>query len=358
MRLVRYFATYYVAMILLTLAALVVLVVAVSLVENLGILASNEEGGVTALGLAYFGAIEYAYQMLPVACFVGALVAGTQLARRGEVMAVQAAGCGPLYLGGPFLGVVLFTACLGSACGEFVLPGAIAERARLQREEIKHVDPLTQFYTRRAQWFRERDLLLYLPAVDVHHATFSDPMVYKLNDGLISYVIDAKLLRHNHTGWWLDNAEKHAVDDPTIERSESMALDLRVTPTDLIDVTGNPREMRAADVAALIARRQHAGFDVTAHRLELASRFAFPLSAVGLVMTGVPWALDPNRRRSLSGILGGGVLVIAGQLALSHVFRLLALAHKISPALGAWGGPVACLVAVPMSYALYRRLRT
>ena len=357
MRLVLYFGRYLAGVIVMTLTALVVLVVAVTLVENAGELSRADTGGLIAMRLAYFSAIEYGYQVLPVACFVASLVAGTQLARRGEVLAVQAIGRGPLHVWGAFLSVVMLTACCGSACGEWVVPGAIAGRQRIQREEIRHVDALTQFYNRRAQWFRERDLLLYLPQVDAVTESFADPIVYKLDDGLIAQVTEAQFLRHDKEGWWLEHAQKSNISIPGIERAERMPLNLHVTPTDLIDVTGNPREMHASAVARLIARRQNAGFDATAHRLELHSRLAFPLSAVWLVALAVPWSLDPDRKRSLAVTLGGGVIVIALELSITQVFRLLALAHKIAAPLGAWGAPCTCLLLFPLSAWYYRRRR-
>jgi lipopolysaccharide export LptBFGC system permease protein LptF len=148
------------------------------------------------------------------------------------------------------------------------------------------------------------------------------------------------------------------VDSPEVRTAVRLALSLRVTPTDLIDVTGNPREMRTSEVRTLIARRRHAGFDVTAHRVELHNRFAFPLSSVWLVLAAVPWALDPDRRRSLAVTLGAGVVAVALELALSQIFRVLALAHKIAAPWGAWGAPAVCIAAIPVSYALYQRRRT
>lgn len=357
MRLMRYFARYYAGVIVLTLASLVVLVVAVTLVENAGELTRTDSGGFTALRLAYYSAIEYGYQVLPVAAFVAVLVAGTQMARRGEVLAVQAAGRGPLHLWGPYIGIVVLFALTGSACGEYIVPRAIAGRQRIQREEIRHVDALTQFYTRRAQWFREGSLLLYLPSVDAATGSFADPMVYRLENGLIAEIIEARTLRHEPDGWWLDDAEIRRVRDAEIQRLPRLQLPLHVTPTDLIDVTGNPREMGTGEVSRLITRRQNAGFDTTAHRVELHTRMAFPLSAIWLVAMAVPWALDPDRRRSLAVTLGGGVVAIAIELSVTQVFRLLALAHKIPAPIGAWGAPLLCIVAIPLSYWLYQYRR-
>ena len=44
-------------------------------------------------------------------------------------------------------------------------------------------------------------------------------------------------------------------------------------------------------------------------------------------------------------------------LAVTHVFRLLALGHKIPVPLGAWGSGVVTLLVVPLSVWLYQRYR-
>jgi hypothetical protein len=55
--------------------------------------------------------------------------------------------------------------------------------------------------------------------------------------------------------------------------------------------------------------------------------------------------------------LGVGVVVIAVLLALTQVFRLLALGHEIPAPLGAWGVGLVALAFSPASFALYRRYR-
>ena len=67
MRLVWYFARLNLGSVLLTLASLIVLVVAVTLVENAGTLSTLDEGGNTAMLLAFYSAVERGYDVLPVA---------------------------------------------------------------------------------------------------------------------------------------------------------------------------------------------------------------------------------------------------------------------------------------------------
>lgn len=358
MRLLRYVALAYAGAVLLTLFGLVVLVVAAGLVENAGNLARVEAGPGAALQLAALQGVAFAYQILPAACFLGALVAGTNLARRGELLGMQAAGVGPLHLWGAFLLVAGLVALVGGVGGELAVPRALAALERTQRQVFQRADALTNFYDRRTQWFRSGDLILHLPEVDAEAQAFTSPVAYEFRAGALTRVIDAERLVFTEGRWWLEEARILDVATSTMSPAARVPLALRVAPQDLVDVTGDPRQMRLDAVAELARRREGAGFDATSHRIELHARVAHPLTSLCLFLVVAPWALHPARRRSLAVNLGAGVVVIAMLFSLMYVFRLMALGHKVPPSLGAWGLVLASALAVPPSYLLYRRYRT
>ena len=357
MRLWRYFAAHYLAMIALTLTLLVVLVVAVTLIDNAADLTTTATGGAVAWRLALCGAIEFTYLTLPIACFIGALVAGTQLAKRGELLAVQAAGMHPWTLWGPFVMVTVLVTSLGAVLGETAVPMAAAMRGRIAAEHLQKVDPLARFYARRNPWFREGPWLLYLPEAAPQTATFARPQVFRFADGLIAESIDADALSYQDHGWWLYHAARRSVAVAEVQRIDRLWLPLRVGPDDLMASTGNPREMPSVEVMRLIARRRNANMDTAAYRVELHNRVTHPATALVLVLIGLPWFTDVGRRQSLAVTLGVGAAVVAVALATSQVFRLLALGHKIAAPWGAWGGVVVAVALLPWSFRLYRSHR-
>jgi lipopolysaccharide export system permease protein len=353
----RYFAAVSAAATLLVWLTLVVLIVAVSLVESAGNLAASDSGLAAALLLVGFNSIRYGFQLLPIACFVGALVAGTVLARSGELLAAQAGGVSALKLAGVFLFVVVVAAGGGAACGEVLVPVAVERGERVLTEQLKSRSDLSNFYNRRLHWFREGDLLLYVGGLDRERRLVAQPIVYRFQDGLIAEVIEAEVMRHDGNTWLLEKARLRAAETAHIEEAEVMPLELRATPSDLLDTIGDPRQMGAPEVRALVERRTKAGFDTTSHRIELHNRYALPLSAIWMFLVVAPWALHPERRRSLAVALGGGVGIIAMLLGVTHVFRALALGHKIPVALGAWGPGLVSLLLMPISFWLYQRYR-
>ncbi|MEM6732629.1 MAG: LptF/LptG family permease, partial [Myxococcota bacterium] len=183
LRLSRYVGTSYLGAVLLTTTGLTMLVVAASMIEGGSRLAGAGVG--TVLKLALFQGLAFSYQILPAASFLGALIAGTLLARRGELLGVQVSGIGmgPIWRG--FTGVALLVAFSGYMLGEWVVPPAVNGLERTQEDELEgRQDGITAFYAYRLSWFRSGDLVLHLPSIADQDATvFETPAVYETREG-------------------------------------------------------------------------------------------------------------------------------------------------------------------------------
>lgn len=351
----RYAAGLYARVLALVWSVLVLIVVAVTLVESAGELAQGRAGGQDAAALLAYNAVIYGYQVLPIACGLAVLVAGALLARRGELLGMQAGGVRPRRLWAA-VGVVLLAAVCGAwAAGEWAVPWAVAGQSEAK---LAGRDQLRRFYTERSRWLRHNDLILFLPAV--RHATqrVLEPVVFRVRDGIVAEVLEAETLHFAQGQWWLMDGQRFEVERARKWSFTRRPLQLEgMQPVDLLDVARDPRQIGAHAVWRLIQRRQRAGFDVTAHRIELHNRMAYPLFAVCLVFLLAPWAFSPNRGRSLAVSLGAGVGLVAVVLAVMQVFRMLALAHVLPPWLGAWGLIGVSALGIPCSLVLQRRHR-
>jgi lipopolysaccharide export LptBFGC system permease protein LptF len=255
--------------------------------------------------------------------------------------------------------VVGVAAVIGLGAGELLVPRAKARLDRLQQGDVTpRSQSLGRYYDRHTQWFRGGDLLLYLPSYDPATQSFVDVVGYRLSDGLVSAVIDAERLAYENGGWLLVGAREQRVATSELVEHERVPLALNVGLADLLEITGDPAVMSRRDVRELAARRRRAGFDAAAFEIELHNRIAYPLAALAMFLLAVPWSLNPNRRRSLAVNLGAGVVGVAVLLSLTYVFRLLALSHRLPPALGAWGIHAFCLALAPVSMLLAQRYRT
>ncbi len=355
--LIRYIGTTYAGAIALTTSGLTLLVVAASMIEGGGALAKAGASVGTVLKLALFNGLAFSYQILPAASFLGALIAGTLLARSGELLGVQASGIGmrPIWTG--FVSVALLVCVSGYALGEWVVPEAVEALARTQAEELGGgTDGLSSYYSRRSSWFRSGDHVLFLPSRG-NGTRFESPVVYEAVEGQLRSITEAGALRFEDGLWELLDAVRFDVESGDSVTRAAMPINLGVSPEDITRVTGDPRQMRVGEIAELIERRERAGFDSTSHRIEFHNRLAYPANALWMLLVALPWALHPDRRRSLAVNLGAGVVVIAVLFVVTYMFRLLALGHKLPVGLGAYGIFSTCLLMIPSSAALYRRYR-
>ncbi len=357
MRLGLYIAKIYTAAIFLSLSLLVVLVVSVTLIESASQMSRLDDGAMVALQLAMFQAVDFAYQVLPITAFLGALVTGALLARSGELLAMQAAGLGPVRILMPCLLVTLIVCGIGMVGGEWGVPWGLKEADKIRMKHMRRHSALTSFYNRRTHWFKNKDLVLHLPSVDLETGVFLNPSIYDMQDGQIREVIEAESMKEVNGTWVLSRVSIYRSVGIPFEGRDEFELKMAVSTRDLTDVTGNPRLVTRGELENLIERRNQAGFDSSLHQVELHQRVAFPMLAFWLFLLAAPWVIDPGRRRSMPVNLGVGVVAIAAVLSATHVFRLLALGRKIDTAVGAWGVALVCLIAIPLSWMAQRRVR-
>lgn len=357
MRLGFYIGKTFVASVALSLILLVILVVSVTFIESAGHMSDLDNGAWVALQLALFQAVDFAYQLLPITGFLGALITGALLARNGEFLAMQAAGLGPTKILLPCLLVILMLCALGGMAAEWAVPWGLQEAEKIRVHHMQRPSALTRFYNRRNQWFRHNNLVLYLPSVDLKTGVFHKPVIYDMVDGNVREVIEAETMQEIDGDWVLKSLSIHRSGGVPFEERDEKKLQLQLSTRDLTDVTGNPRHLRTSELDELVERRLHAGYNSAMHALEVHQRIAFPMLALWLFLLAAPWVIDPRRRRSLTLNLGVGVLAIAVVLSLTQVFRLLALGGKINAGFGAWGVAFVCLLALPVSWIAQRRIR-
>ncbi|MEC9464477.1 MAG: LptF/LptG family permease [Myxococcota bacterium] len=357
MKLNRYLAVLYTGSVGLSLVCLVMLVVAAQFLEGASSFRPERGGASAALELALLVGLEYGFQILPVAVFLGALVAGTVLARRGELLAMQAGGMSTLRQALP-MGFVVCMITLGAVwVGDAWMPRALERAEMIRLEKLNKASPLHRFFSRRAHWFHHDDLMLHLPVIDRASGGFRGPTVYRVEQGSIIEVMTARTLTYSQAGWVLSLVERFepGVREPV--RYDVYPLKLNVEPGDLVGVAGNPKHLNRSDIQTLIERRERAGMEVTAHQLELHQRLSLPLASIWMFLLALPWALLPDRRRSMAIVLGAGVVAVAVLLSGMHIFRMLALSEQLSAFWGCWGVGVLGLSAVPINQILVNRYR-
>ena len=352
MKLSLYIARLYASSVVICVAVLVILVLCATLMESAGNLSGNADGLWVALELSALGSIEYAYQVFPVASLLGALITGTVLARRGELMALQSSGMSVTRQAIPFVVVAGLFSLGGLWLGEVALPTAQAEIDSLRLTKLRQKSALNRYFTKDLQWFRQGDWMMYLPVSGRTGKSFREPILYRMENGLVAEVLHGHVLKYENDSWILHEVERFLPGLGRSEKKTRQDIRLKVSPPDLLNVAGNPRHMQSKDIEHLIRRRTVSGADTTAHALEYHGRKAYPMGIFWMCILALPWALKPDRRRSMALNIGLGVVAIGVLLTVTHIFRMLCLGQVIPTWLGAWGMGILSIPFTPISFWL------
>ena len=354
MKIALYIARIYGLSVLACVSVLVLLVVSATLMESVGNLSGRQDGMWVALQLSALGSVEYAYQVFPVASLLGALITGTVLARRGELMAMQSSGVSVGRQSIPFI-VMASIFSLGALwLGEVALPSAQAEIDSLRLTKLRQKSALNRYFTKELQWFRQGDWMMFLPVSGRTGESFRQPILYRMEEGLVAEVLHAEELVYENDSWILNDVERFLPSRGTSEKKARQDIRLKLSPEDLLYVAGNPRHMQSSDIHDLIRRREMSGADTTAHALELHGRKAYPMGILWMCILALPWALKPDRKRSMAVNIGAGVVAIGVLLSATHFFRMLSLGQTIPTWMGAWGMGLLSIPCTPISFWLAR----
>lgn len=348
----RYAARLYAMVCALTLVCLGAVIAVVRLVEQADVLRSRGDL-VTTLRIAGWLTVEQVHQVWPIAMFLAWVITVTLLRSRGELTGAQALGLGPWRCWGAVAALMLVVLAMGQGLGEWAVPKAVARTQTLFVEELgTQPGKVGRYYQRRSPWFFVGDTLLHLPRMNPGERAFLEPLVYELRAGELMAMTEAQALRFQQDGWLLQKARRRPMHGPPeLGPPQDRTLELGVSFDDLQEVTGHPRHLSSAAVKRLIERRQRAGLQTTAHETEWWGRLWHPMLGLWMVLLSLVatrWSPPPGRGASITGALGGAVVVVAVVLGAAQVGRVLALGEYLSPAWGALlpGAMVVCLLAV------------
>ena len=258
---------------------------------------------------------------------------------------------------------VLAVGLLGAAAwlgGETLLPRAELGVQRVHVEELhKGLGKVGRIFAQRQPWLVVGDWLLYLPTADPKRRRFEGVTLYRLAGGAIAELHEAAALVYEADagGWVLHDVVSHLAQESRTLRQARRPLALPLGSEDLMEVTGDPRQLTTTQLGGLIARREQAGLESVGYRVYWHGRWAHPLQGLALLLLAAPWLFSPGRRRGLAARVGWAVVILGAVLGLGQAVRLAAVAGDLPPPLGGWAGVLIALLAAPLAPAVGWLLR-
>jgi lipopolysaccharide export system permease protein len=279
-----------------------------------------------------------AYQLAPAALIIAAALFVTQLARRGELIALFSLGIRPLRLAVP---AAAFSSVLGIAL--FVLGEKVVVRADARAEEIQ-VKRFNRWgdwgtYHVGSSWVRGKDGRIFHLGSPTDGG-FEPVTVLEIAPPFrLARRIDARRIEPAANGWRLIDAveTRYAVTKaPGGEiferRADVLEESFPETPHDFELASGRPRQLSWNRLREQLERRRAAGLVTREYEVTLAERAAQPVQPVPAALAAMGLAMQlqrPRRRMPLAGAVALGLGLSMLLWAVSVIAHALAMAASV-----------------------------
>ena len=327
------------------------LIFSASLVEGMAL--KSAQGGVDVLiRTGLLKTVEFAWLVMPAAGSLGALVAGTIVARRGELTGFYSCGGEPKSIMKTWFAAGLLWVGLGLYMGERAVP--LSKEALLDLNLGSKKAEALRMERRPVEWVSIDNWRIYLPSISHDHSVFRQPQLLEMSDGGLGFVWKADELVYERDVWALRGATRYSLQGDVLTFKER-EIKLSITPQDLWMVAAPPSVLPRVILKELVAQRRRVGTDYVHHELSLARRLGYPLAFLPLLLLVSPFALQANRRRTFAQAVGIGALVIGVAFSVEGLFRMLALGRQLAPAWGGWGLTVSASLCAALFWLRLRK---
>jgi LPS export ABC transporter permease LptF/LPS export ABC transporter permease LptG len=283
-----------------------------------------------------------AYQLLPLAGLVAALVTLGVLSKNNEITAFKAGGVS-LYR----ISLPLLIAGLALGAGMFLLDDTFLPYANQKQDALRNQikgRPAQTFFQPRRQWiFGESSKVYNYELFDADQQIFGGLNVFHLDP----QTFQLRRRVYASRAHWEGRMKKWVLEEGWVRDFEGSKV-TRYLPfyaTSLDELTETPgyfqREVKQhyqlnwRELRRYINELQQAGFDVTRLSVQWHKKFAYPLLTPIVILLAVPFAIRVGARGAIGGLaLAVGIAV--AYWALDRLFEAMGGVGQLPPLLSAW----------------------
>lgn len=264
------------------------------------------------------------YIVFPVSALLGALIGLGGLAAANELVAFRTSGASRLRIAASALGATLLLTVPLVAIGEWVVPAAEEQARAFQHTRIKGQ---VMFGGPRGIWMRDGSDFVNIqqPLLTAdrgqHNVELRNLVLYAFGpDNRLSRMTTARRATHDGERWQLERVREVAISDAGVERSwtRQMEWETTVKPELLDSAVTRPRYMSMAGLLDQIEYLGANGLDDRIYRSAFWAKVVYPLTALALVLAGMPFVFGSARHQSMGvrlfiGMSLGGVFMIVSR---------------------------------------------
>ena len=315
----RFFASF--LLVMLTVCGIIYVV---TFVERL----SSNANALSTLFDAWVRLLEYIPMFLPLAVFMGTLVAFYNLTKSSELIIASGAGLSPFQIAKPFLfGAFL----IGIFTAFAVNPYSVNLTTRnLTNHELKLIDD--------AIWLRETndDSHLTLRATDMQLTKTKDIIFknvtifvqgqnFKLQERITA---DQVLLSGNN----LDTENASVTSADGVTRIMPRHIETKLTPSTVLERYLQPEQISFWKLPGFIHKMQSIGVVTRGHRVQFWTLFFLPLTMMAMVTLGIAFSQTKQRRNYNFGLkFSLGIMTCFALYFLTNLFNALGNIGTLPP---------------------------
>lgn len=313
------------------------IIFAVTFVERL----PSNQTAVAALLDSWTRLVEYVPLFLPLAIFMGTLVAYYTLTRSSEGIIISSAGLSPYQIGRPFLiGAFL----IGVFATTVINPYAIKlSSENMTKSNFKLIDGRI--------WLRESSDTGYITikadgiANHGQDILFGDATVYiQDQDFKLTTRVDARNIFLSNNGLRAENVK--IFDFGGSRTQEKWELKTLITPQTVMDRYLKPDQISFWRLPAFISKMSSIGVSTRGHAVQFWSLLFLPLSMIAMTSLGIAFSQTRQRRNHSFGTkFGIGILTCFILYFLTNIFTTLGANGTLPPILAIIAPPIIIIAA-------------
>jgi len=276
---------------------------------------------------------KYAFDLLPIAALIGALLALGNLARTLELIVVRAAGVSTMRIAAWTAGAGVILMIFTGVLGEWVAP-PMEQYGRQMKTFAKFND--YSMAGNRSAWAKDGDMII---SVRQQSADNRYGGVYVFNFDAqrrlrsVGHAGDASIDENNR--WHLENYVESQLDEERVHPSKALELEFqtRLSPEFLGLAVQEPESLPGAGLYSYIQHLKQNGLESRNYEVAFWARIARTVAVAIIVVLAVPFAFGPMRStgtgaRTVVGIMIGVVFFLLAKMMESggEVFNMPPLA--------------------------------
>ncbi len=250
--------------------------------------------------------------MVPFACLLSAVYVFNSLSRSQEVTAVITSGVSLWKLLRPVVFVTAILSLVTFLVNDRVVPSTMEKANSIRRNELEARSSKEGPLIKNIALYGGGNQMIFAKSYAPKTKTLSSVIIHKHDkDRAVREKISARLVKWTSGGWegediLIFNVAPNGdfVGDPEVYKKMSIAMEEK--PNDFIANQWDPRFMSYGQLSEYIRAFQGTA-PLTVRRLlvDLYYKFAFPFTALVMVIVGVPFSIETGRSNALIGMAKG-----------------------------------------------------